>query len=48
MEDEGVNGRIILKWVLWKWDVGVDWVALDKDTDRWHVAVNSVINLRLI
>ena len=28
MEDRGVDGTIILKWVLEKWDGGMDWIDL--------------------
>jgi hypothetical protein len=28
LEDTGVDGRIILRWILWKWDRGgMDWIA---------------------
>ena len=26
LEDPGVGGRIILKWIPWKWDGGMDWI----------------------
>jgi hypothetical protein len=25
LEDLGVDGRIILRWICWKWDVGGAW-----------------------
>ena len=27
LEDPGVDGRILLRWIFWKWDVGV-WTGL--------------------
>jgi len=37
MEDPGVEGRIILKWIFRKWDVGgMDWIELAQDRDRWR------------
>jgi hypothetical protein len=27
----GVDGRIILKWIFEKWDVGMDWIDLAQD-----------------
>jgi hypothetical protein len=46
--DPGVDGKIILKWIFRKWDVGVfDWIELDKDRDRWRGLVTAVMNLRV-
>jgi hypothetical protein len=46
--DPGVDGRIILKWILKTWDRGMDWIDLAQDRDRWGGAlVNAVTNLRV-
>jgi hypothetical protein len=47
-EDLGVDGKIILDWVLGKigWD-GVDWMHLAQDRDQWRVLVNTVMNLQV-
>ena len=47
MEDPGVEGRIILRWILKKWDGGMDWIDLAQDRDRWRAVVNVVTNIRL-
>ena len=47
MEDLGLDGRIILRWILRKWDVGMDWIDLAQDRDRWRALVNAVMNLRV-
>jgi hypothetical protein len=31
MEDMGVDGRIILKWIFKKWYVGMDWIGVAQD-----------------
>jgi hypothetical protein len=45
--DPDVDGRIILKWVLKKWDGKMDWIELAQDRDRWRALVNAVMNLRV-
>ena len=46
MKDPGVNGRIILKLIIEKWDGGgMDWIDLAQDRDRWRAVVNAVMNL---
>jgi hypothetical protein len=45
--DPGVDGRIILKWILKTWDGGMYWIELAKDRDRWWALVNAVMNLRV-
>jgi hypothetical protein len=31
LEDTGRNGRIILKWILMKWDGGMDWIQYGEE-----------------
>ena len=48
LEESAVDGRIILRWIFRKWDVGdVDWIELDHVRDRWRELVNVVMNLRV-
>jgi hypothetical protein len=34
LEDQGVDGRIILKWIFESLDGGMDWINLAQDRDR--------------
>jgi hypothetical protein len=45
--DPGVDGSIILKCILKKWNGGMDWIELAQDRDRWLALVNAVMNLRV-
>jgi hypothetical protein len=48
LEDPGVDGRIILKWIFKKWDRGgMDWIDMAQDRDRWPALVSAVMNLRV-
>jgi hypothetical protein len=44
LEHLGVDGRIILKWVLKKWNGRRDWVCVVQDRDGWRALVNAVMN----
>jgi hypothetical protein len=40
LEDSGVDGRIILRWIFRKWNEGnMDWIELAQDRDRWRAFV---------
>jgi hypothetical protein len=47
LEDPGVDGRIILKWMFRKSDGGRDWIDLVQSRDRWRGLVNAATNLRV-
>jgi hypothetical protein len=46
--DQGVDGRIILKWIFRKWEgvVGTGW-SCAQDRDRWRELVSTVMNFRV-
>ena len=48
LKDPGVDGRMILKWILEKWVVGMDWINLAQDRDMRRALVNAVMNLRVL
>ena len=49
MEELGVDGRIILKWIFKNWDKGdVDWIDRAQDKDRWGGGlIKRGMNLRV-
>jgi hypothetical protein len=48
LEDPGIDARILLKWILEKWDWGKNRIDLAEDTDRWRAVVNVIMNLRVL
>jgi hypothetical protein len=48
LEDPGIDGMIILKWILERLDGGdIDWIDLCQDRDRWQALVNTVMNFQV-
>ena len=47
LEDAGIGGSIILRWIFRKYldGGGIDWIDLAEDKDRWRAVVNAVMNL---
>jgi hypothetical protein len=46
--DPGIDGRIILRWISRKWNVGgMDCFDLAKNRDGWRALVNAAMNLRV-
>jgi hypothetical protein len=47
LEGPGVDGRIILKWILGEWYGGIDNIDLAQGGDRWRAFVDAVMKLRV-
>ena len=47
LEDPSVDGRVILRWIFRKWDVGYGMGRAGQDRDRWRALLNAVMNLRV-
>jgi hypothetical protein len=47
LEDPDIDGRIILRWIFRKWDVGKDWFKLAENGDSWRAHVTVVMNLQI-
>jgi len=48
LEDLGVDGRIILSWIIQEVGCeGTEWIHLAQDRDRWRALINAVMNHQL-
>jgi hypothetical protein len=47
LEDLGIDGRTLLKWIFKMWDGGMYWIDLTQDRDRWRALVNAVMKFRV-
>jgi hypothetical protein len=48
LEDPGIDGRIILKWIFKRLDGGIDWINLAQNRGRWQALVNTVMNRQIL
>jgi hypothetical protein len=46
LEDQGVDGRKILKWIFQKWYGCMDWIDPAQDMGRWRALVNAEMTLQ--
>ena len=47
LEDAGVKGKIILRWIFNRWDGGHGLIDLAQDRAMWRALVNAVMNRRV-
>jgi len=49
LEDPGIDGRIILRWIFRKCDGGggMNWIYLTQDKDKWQALLNVVKNIQV-
>jgi hypothetical protein len=47
LEDPGVDGRIILRWIFKKWNAETYWIDLAQDRETWRAVMMAVMNVRV-
>jgi hypothetical protein len=47
LEDLGLDRKIILNWIIKRWDRGMDWIELAQDKDKWRALANTVMDIRV-
>jgi hypothetical protein len=45
LENPGLDGRIIFRWIFRKWDGRIDSIDLAQYRDSWRALANAVMNL---
>jgi hypothetical protein len=49
LENQGIGGKMGSDWILGRLArLGVDWIRLAQDRDRWQAVVNAVMNLLVL
>ena len=46
LENLGVDGRIIQKWIFEKLDGGVDWISVAQNRGKWRAVVKTAMILQ--
>jgi hypothetical protein len=46
LQDTGIEGMIIFKWIFGKWEWVMDWNNLAQNRDRWWALVTAVMNFQ--
>jgi hypothetical protein len=47
LEELGIDGKIILEWILGKCGGNVDWIHLAQNRDQWQAVVDTIMNLQV-
>jgi hypothetical protein len=47
LEDPGVDGRIIFRWIFRKWDGSMNWIDVPQNRDGWRALVNAAMNIQV-
>jgi len=48
LEDPGIGGRIILRWIFRKWNgEGIEWIDLAQDRVSWRAVAKAVMIIRV-
>jgi hypothetical protein len=47
LENLGIGGRIMLKWIFKMWDGGLNWIHMAQNRDRWLAVMNVIMNFQV-
>jgi len=46
LENLGVDGGLVFKWILKKWDGGIGWISLAQDRGGWRGVMSALKTFR--